>query len=99
MCRTRLMPLLPTPPCPLRDAIWEAIEDRRFQPGGEQTITASWDQEGFEAGPATPGTGGPRCHLEASAGGGARAWLDCGCCAAPLLLPCCCIRAAAASVE
>lgn len=72
--------MLPTPPCPLRDAVWEAIDDRRFQPGGEQTITASWDQEGFEAGPATPGTGGPRCNLEASAGGGAaacKAWPLC----------------------
>lgn len=51
------------PPC-CSDAIWESIPDRTFQPGGEQTITASWDQEGFEAGPATPGTGGPRCNIQ-----------------------------------
>ncbi|KAL4448594.1 hypothetical protein ABPG75_005813 [Micractinium tetrahymenae] len=41
------------------DVMWESIPDRTFQPGGEQTIKAVWDQAGFEAGPAAPGTGGP----------------------------------------
>lgn len=38
--------------------VWETIPDRSFQPGGEQTIKAVWDQAGFEAGPVAPGTGG-----------------------------------------
>lgn len=59
--------VLPDGTASARDAIWESISDRTFQPGGEQTITASWDQEGFEAGPATPGTGGPRCNIQAAA--------------------------------
>ena len=40
------------PPLCRRNVVWEEIPDRQFQPGGEQTITASWDQEGFEAAPA-----------------------------------------------
>ncbi|PRW60748.1 starch binding domain-containing [Chlorella sorokiniana] len=59
--------VLPDGTASARDTIWESIPDRTFQPGGEQTITASWDQEGFEAGPATAGTGGPRCHIETAA--------------------------------
>lgn len=45
-------------PLPRSTVVWESIPDRTFQPGGEQTIKAVWDQAGFEAGPAKPGTEG-----------------------------------------
>ena len=44
--------------CPLREPTWESIANRTFQPGGAQTLTAVFDQPGFEAGAAAAVAGG-----------------------------------------
>eukprot|EP00887_Chlorella_sp_A99_P000341 scaffold13.g341.t1 len=53
--------LLPDGPASARNVVWEDIPDRFFQPGGEQTIQAKWNEEGFEA--SAPRSVGS-CQLE-----------------------------------